>query len=489
VSASSERETSYNIKIWKTEKYEGKQVTTYTVRWSVAGRRWRAAHRTRALAESFRSQLVSAAREGQAFDVATGRPVSMLRAETAVTTWYDFACQYVDMKWPAAAGKYRKSIAEAMTSATVALLPEGGRPSGARLRPALTNWAFNTRQRPGPLPPEVEQVLAWVTANSPAVGVFSDPAVLRSVLDAMATKLDGGRAAGTVVNRKRAVLSNALSYAVELGVLPANLIGSINWKAPKSSGVVDRRCVPNPEQARALLDAVRITPRSGKRLYAFFACLYYSALRPEEAVNLRRWNLDLPETGWGWITLEKAAPDTGKAWSEAGTQREERQLKHRAVGETRRVPCPPELVIILREHLDRFGTDTDGRVFRGERGGELATITYIRLWDRARATALGEVEAARSPLGRRPYDLRHAAVSTWLASSSDPAQVAEWAGHGVDVLLKVYAKVLDGRQDETLRRIQETLNPTRAERPQPNSASRYGRRPSRTRKPRRPHEG
>jgi integrase len=43
-----------------------------------------------------------------------------------------------------------------------------------------------------------------------------------------------------------------------------------------------------------------------------------------------------------------------------------------------------------------------------------------------------------------PYDLRHAAVSTWLAAGVPAAEVAERAGHTVDVLLKVYAKCLDG---------------------------------------------
>jgi len=80
------------------------------------------------------------------------------------------------------------------------------------------------------------------------------------------------------------------------------------------------------------------------------------------------------------------------------------------------------------------------------------------LWDRARERALGEAEAATSPLARRPYDLRHAAVSTWLVSTGDPARVAEWAGHSIDVLLKIYAKVLDDQQDQALLRIQQTLS-------------------------------
>ena len=38
-----------------------------------------------------------------------------------------------------------------------------------------------------------------------------------------------------------------------------------------------------------------------------------------------------------------------------------------------------------------------------------------------------------------------------------PAQVAEWAAHGVAVLLKVYAKCIDGQDAIARRRIDEAL--------------------------------
>jgi hypothetical protein len=38
-----------------------------------------------------------------------------------------------------------------------------------------------------------------------------------------------------------------------------------------------------------------------------------------------------------------------------------------------------------------------------------------------------------------------------------PAEVAERAGHTVDVLLKVYAKVLDGQREPSNKRIDELL--------------------------------
>ncbi len=453
-----DRQTTYDVRVWKVEKYVGAAVTTYTVRWSVGGRRRRQPHRTAALAETFRSELLTAMRRGEAFDVATGRPLSMIRREAPGTSWYAFACQYLDMKWKGASPKHRKGIAEALIAVTPAMLDaEMDGVTAKAVRSALLNWGYNARRGGPEQPATVTERLEWVAKHSRPVTDLTRPEVARAALEAIASKLDGTRAAGRTATVKRANFSTALGYAVELGLLTTNPIRSIKWQAPKSVRVVDRRAVTNPDQARKLLDTVAVTPRSGAQLMAFFASMYYSALRPEEAVNIREHWLDLPaDTGWGWMTLEKAAPETGRQWSDSDTRRDVRQLKHRAVGETRRVPVPPALVEILRAHLKGHGTDDEGRLFRGERGGPLAGVTYTRLWDRARKAALTDEQYA-SPLARRPYDLRHAAVSTWLNSGVEPPRVAEWAGHSVGVLLKIYAKCLDGQEDIALGRIDRAL--------------------------------
>ena len=90
------------------------------------------------------------------------------------------------------------------------------------------------------------------------------------------------------------------------------------------------------------------------------------------------------------------------------------------------------------------------------RGGELRTITYRRTWIKARKAALTSAEQA-SPLARRSYDLRHACLSTWLNGGVYPTQVAEWAGHGVDVLLRIHAKCVAGQDELAKRRISEAL--------------------------------
>lgn len=454
-------DTTFDVKIWKTEKYEGAKVTTHKVIWKVAGKRWKEGHRTAAAAESFRSELVTAQRKGEAFDIASGRPLSMIRNEAVPISWYDFACQYVDTKWRETSPNHRMGTANVLMSVTVALvadlMPPDERAARA-IRSALLNWGFNARRNSDDQPTAVSGRLAWVERNSPLLSELTDPRVMRPLLTAMGRKLDGSNASARTTSWKRSILSTALNFAVEQKLLEKNPVGAIRSTSSSSKTVkaVDRRSVANPTQARALLGAVAKLPRSGMRMVAFFGAMYYSALRPEEAVNLRRSNLDLPAEGWGWIILEKAAPEVARQWSNTDKRREDRELKHREPGETRPVPCPPALTKLFWAHLQEFGTDSDGRLFVGERGDQLAAVTYTRLWHRAREVALTK-EQVSSPLARRPYDLRHAAVSTWLNGGVAATQVAEWAGHSVAILLKIYAKCIDGQEGAALRRIDDAL--------------------------------
>jgi integrase len=288
--------------------------------------------------------------------------------------------------------------------------------------------------------------------------------VLRKALEALATTLDGHAAAPSTVARKRAVFHNALEYAVELEFFESNPLKRVKWRAGYTIEAVDRRVVVNPHQARSLLAAVRdIEPA----VEGFFACLYYAGLRPAEARNLRLSDCTLPDTGWGELLLTGSHQVSGTAWTDSGEAGEERQLKHRSLKDTRRVPVHPDLVAVLQRHADRFGTGADGRLFvtrTGRAGVPLAAPycnpmsagTAYRVWHKARATALSP-ELFASPLARRPYDLRHACLSTWLNAGVPAAQVAEWAGHSINVLLRVYAKCIDGQDEVAKQRIEAAL--------------------------------
>jgi hypothetical protein len=79
------REITTDVRVWGIESYKGKRGTTYRVRWSVAGKARKDSRSTRALADGFRAELLSAARRGEPFDVATGLPVSLLPKDVGVT--------------------------------------------------------------------------------------------------------------------------------------------------------------------------------------------------------------------------------------------------------------------------------------------------------------------------------------------------------------------------------------------------------------------
>jgi integrase len=439
-------DTTYDVRIRKTDVYKSRKKNgsdTYWVCWKVGEKRFKEPFKQSALAESFRSELVAASRKGEAFRLVDGLPVSMARIG-ADMAWYDFACKYVDMKWPRSAATTRRTHAEAMTALTMSMLADKrGKPDDKQLRRVLTRWAFNTVKRDEAQGDDLN-ALKWLQAHTLPVSALRDPATLRRVLDSLTVQLNGKPAAPTVTRRKRSVFSTSLGYAIELGILDTNPIPALKWSPPKSAGTVDRRRVASPMQARTLLNVVRTQHRTGRRLVAFFGCLYYAAMRPEEAVALRKDNLALPAEGWGEILLEGAEPHAGSEWTDSGENRDDRGLKHRASDDTRVVPSPPELTALLNAHIAEFGTAPDGRLFRGERSAsELPKITIWRAWQRARREVFTpEVQA--SPLAGTPYDLRHAMLSTWLNGGVPPTDVAEWAGNSVEVLLSVYAKCLDG---------------------------------------------
>ncbi|WP_369042377.1 tyrosine-type recombinase/integrase [Streptomyces sp. Midd1] len=452
---------SLNVKIWGVRKRPSKR-PSYDVRWSVSDKVFSETFRTKALADHYRSKLMSAARDGEEFDDACGLPESMSEKK-AELTWYAFALKYLAMKWPHAAPNTRDGMNESLTSVTIALLNDiPGRPGAPVLRQALRNWAFVL---PGPaereVPTEVGNALHWIAKASRPLNDLADPVTAREVLDSFRIRLDGKSAAAETVRRKRYTFVNALHYAVDLGEFRENPLTAVRWQKPKVATEVDPRVVVNPRQALSLLHAVSYvggySRARGRRLVGLFACMYFAGLRPAEAVGLTDAGLTLTEQGWGTMLLHRTRPSVGRQWTDSGESHDDRGLKNRPAEDVRRVPIPPQLVAMLREHLDTFGTAADGRLFFSEGGGVVASSTYSRAWQEARTLALPPA-AVVSPLARRPYDLRHSALSTWLNAGVDPTEVAERAGNSVEVLLGRYAKCLDGRQEVANRRIEDLLN-------------------------------
>jgi site-specific recombinase XerD len=449
---------NYDVKFWDPRKIGDTVKGRWRVRWAVAGREHCRSFPARPLADGFLTDLKKAAGDRQPFDTGTGLPVtSRQQAAGGNLTWYEHARAYAGFKWPHLAPISRRSVAEALTTVTVALVRDRrGAPDPKVLRRSLFGWAFNPGTRNLTPPEETVAALDWIAAASLPVTALEDPATIRRALDACARTLAGKPAAATTQRRKRAVFHNAVSYAVELRHLDANPVDRIQRKAPAVAQTVDRRVVAGPAQVARLLAAVRGLSDRGRHLEAFYGCLYYAYLRPSEAVMLKETDCRLPSRGWGRIDLAASAARAGKDWTDDGAARQARGLKHRAQHETRTIPIPPVLAQMLRAHLRRYGSAPDGRIFRTVRGGLIQDSAYSAVWAGARAAALTPAQHA-SPLARRPYDLRHAGVSLALNAGVPATEVARRAGHSVVVLLKIYAHCIDGQADAANKRITDAL--------------------------------
>ncbi|MBW8088488.1 tyrosine-type recombinase/integrase [Streptomyces hygroscopicus subsp. hygroscopicus] len=460
---------TYDVRIWGIRKRNSKSAP-FQLRWLVGGQTHQQPFQSQQLADGRRAELKSAVRRGEQFDVETGLPVSELRERNS-PTWYEHACDYALMKWPNVAAKHRAGIAEALTNMMPVLVsgPKKGAPDPQVLRQALRVWAFQcVRDDKGEFaarkdvedpPEEVAAALEWVAKHSVKVVDMDDSDRIRRALRALSTKLDGTSSADNTFRRKRTVLSNALRYAIERGLLTVNPLSRIDWDPPETDDEVDFRYVPGPELARELLEAVRAHGPRGQHLHAFFGCLYYAGMRPSEAAALTERDCKLPESGWGELVLAGSRPEVGAGWTDDGTSYEIRGLKRRARKTTRPVPIPPVLVQLLRRHLDEYGTAEDGRLFRAVRGGRVRSTEYTEVWQEARRKAL-PAEEVDSALAEVPYSLRHAGISLWIKAGVDPVEVARRAGHSIAVLWKFYAKLLRGQQNRANRLIDDALNST-----------------------------
>ncbi|MFG1690324.1 tyrosine-type recombinase/integrase [Nonomuraea sp. NPDC049269] len=457
--------TSYKVKFWDIRtntKSDGTgkklRIVSHTVRWTVGAREKSLTFKTKGLAESFLSDLRQAAKNGEAFDEESGLPLSKIKAKDA-RTWYSFAVAYLQAFWPHAAAKSREGMTDTLAYITPILTSDlPGRPDDEIIRQALLKYSFLPADRRPTPTPEIAQAVRWLEkASLPLKALEEETKHTRAALEGLSLCLDGKRAATSTYRRKRAVFHHLLEYAVELEELSSNPLHKVKFRKAKVGGEVDRRSVVNPQQARRLLVAVGYVGKSrGPMMAAMFACMYFAGLRPGEAAGLRKKDCFLPERGWGLLTLEKTRPESNKRYTDSGESHDERGLKHRDVKETRPVPIPPELVEILRHHIEQYGVSKDGRLFRTSTGKPFPGSTVSMVWREARTYGLTPDQVA-SPLAARPYDLRHAAVSLWLNAGVHAPEAAERAGHGVDVLLRVYAKCIDGQRDVANQRILDAL--------------------------------
>lgn len=451
---------TYDAVMQSTRHFPGR-AKPFMIRWRVGAERHTKCYRIKTQAEGRVSELVAAMRRGEQFCTETGLPVSEIRAQLEAqhqTTWLEHAVKYSEVKWPRSSAKDRSARADALATITPALVTtHTGAPPPALLRTALSCRVFNHSGRLPAPSEDIAAALAWITAHSvPIKNLEEDLDLVRCALDALALKLDGSPAAANTTTRKHNVFNNALGYAVERRHLPANPLKFIDWTPPQTDDEIDFRYVPGPTQAAALIAAAPAQGPRGRHLAAFYGCLYYAAMRPAEATDLRIADCTLPDSGWGQLLLTGSSPGVSSRWTDDGSTHDERGLKRRARKATRDIPIPPELVTLLRLHVKENKPGPDGRVFSSATGLPVTSNDYSCTWKALRTATLIPAQLA-DHYAEVPYSLRHAGVSFWLSSGVDPAEVARRAGHSIAVLYRFYAKVLDGKREQANTQIERAL--------------------------------
>lgn len=469
--------TSHKIKLWGPKPRTGGK-TGWRVRWAVAGHE-RTVTMPEEAAKNFHSRLKTAWKtDGEAFDIVSGLPVSMALAELQRAqeereslTVIKAITEYIDTKWDDASAKHRANLAEVLMWATMALLPRTrSKGDAVAVRRALRTRQFNTLHR-AEATAEEQRWMRWAQENCPPITYLGDLSNVRKVLGDMQKQFNGKPRSANCKRRARSILNGFIEYAAEQSWVSTNQVAALPRSRKKSSDAIDRRRVANSEQKDTFIDSVRELS-NGHRYVAYFALQAYAGLRPEEAIDFRRDDLELPSEirdlplheltatqmeCMATLHIHETAPVAGSRWTDSGQVRDDRGLKQRERQESRTIPSEPKLTRLLIEHLihKNFVEGPSGEINTRPNGELLADSTIRKKFHAARAATLTPTQQ-QTMLLERPYDLRHSCISEWLADVGDTAMVAEWAGHSISVLLRVYAKCIDGRETIARQRIMQT---------------------------------
>src|SRR5207302_117587 len=127
--------------------------------------------------------------------------------------------------------------------------------------------------------------------------------------------------------RKTRLRSNTLIKAVQPD----------GWTPPEApDDALDYRTIGSPELFESMIEACRtLGTTQGARFRAFYGCMYFSMMRPSEVAALTLSACELPENGWGWLTIADASTTAGRAYTDDGLTHEHRGLKGRTRGRPR----------------------------------------------------------------------------------------------------------------------------------------------------------
>ncbi len=260
------------------------------------------------------------------------------------------------------------------------------------------------------------------------------PAVIQRWQDGLAPSTDAPGASQAAYAHR--VLRSALSDAVRLGLLPRNPAQAARpaRRTPRKRGGV------SIDQAQALFAATEA------RWAPLFRFLYYTGLRPGEALALR----------WGDLDMEAGILSVSRSRVLVGPDMVEGAPKTAAGIRTFALPAPARDALRAQwaiQAQDRLAAGPDWRneewVFSSRIGGALDLNNVNRAYRRAR-------KAADIPADLPLYSLRHGAASVLLGSGVPLGVAAKLMGHSqVAIFADTYASLLLEASQEAARRVEE----------------------------------
>jgi integrase len=308
----------------------------------------------------------------------------------------------------------------------------------------------------GTTPLQFRQAEAWLKRwTLPLAEVSVTKAT--SVRDALGRLDDGTMAKASTAKRYRGPVRAMFREAVQFGMIPAT-----PWPPPKPPRRKTRRkdaikrsrftrhIIMEPREFRLVASKLINHQPSSRKYFTYYAVRYFAGLRPHEALGLEQSDqhedLELPEQGWGVIHVREGQEMADKRWRTA----EDEDYVETKTGE-RKVPIPPELVDILKKHLDEFGP---GRLFLTNKGKQFTYSNIWGAWDRAKKRAFPAGHRLRKC---RPYDLRHSFGTLLLDAGKTFEEVADRMGNSPEQVANTYAGSLNSRVTATDERYEQLL--------------------------------
>jgi len=239
-----------------------------------------------------------------------------------------------------------------------------------------------------------------------------------TTVQAWVGKLSATLAPATVTKQYQ-ILSKTLRAAVKAGLVPSN----------RAEGVDLPKVVREEQKFLTVSEIDQLADAIDPRYRTLVLVGAYGGLRRGELFALRR----------GKVDLMKRHLDVVEASAEVNGHHVFGPPKSRAG--LRRVPLPRRLVDEIVVEL--AGMNADDLVWTSPDGAPLRSNFRARFW----LPAVG-----RSGLdGLRMHDLRHTAVSLWIAAGANPKAIATWAGHAsVSSVLDRYGHLLPGAADPVM---------------------------------------